>query len=82
MKTKQDLMHLLRALVDLLITRAVDKRRYLMIIEGCFSYLLKSYVVTTHLNRLVETVQMRGHTIFNAKLTKIIPYRYQIPPFI
>ena len=33
---------------------------------------LKPYVVTRHLNRLVETVQMRGHNIgFYAKLTKI-----------
>ena len=37
-----------------------------MIIEGYFSYFsLKLYVVTPHLNRLVETVQMRGHNIFN-----------------
>ena len=64
-------------------SRALDKRRYLLIIEGYFSYfLLKPYVVTPHLNRLVETVQMRGHNIcFYAELTKTIP-DYQILPLI
>ena len=34
---------------------------------------MKPIVVTTHLNRLVETVQMRGNNIcFYAELTKII----------
>ena len=33
-----------------------------MIIRGDFPYFsLKLYVVTPHLNRLDETVQMRGH---------------------
>ena len=33
-----------------------------MIIRDNFSYIsLKPYVVTPHLNRLDETVQMRGH---------------------
>ena len=41
--------------------RALDKREYLMIIFSYFS--LKPYVVTTHLSRLAETVQMRGHNI-------------------
>ena len=37
-------------------------------------FLLEPYVVTPHLNRLVETVQMRGHNIcFNAELTITIP---------
>ena len=46
-----------------------------MIIKDNFSYFSsKPYVVTPHLNRLVETVQMRGHNIcFYAELTKIIP---------
>ena len=46
-----------------------------MITEDNFSYFsLKLYVVTPHLNRLDETVQMRGHNIcFYAELTKIIP---------
>ena len=37
--------------------------------------------MTPHLNRLVETVQMRGHNIwFRAELTKIIPnYRLIFP---
>ena len=44
--------------------RALDKRGYLMIIEDKFSYFsMKPYVVTPYLNRLVETVQMRGHII-------------------
>ena len=49
-----------------------------------FSYLsLKSYVVTHHLNRRIEMVQMMGHNIwFYAELTKIIPYCHQILPLI
>ena len=44
-----------------------------MITEGIFSYFsLKPYVVTPHLNRLVETVQMRGHNMFYAELRKKI----------
>ena len=55
--------------------RAVDKRKYLMII---FLISLKPYVVTPHLNRLIETVQMRGHNIrFYAKLTKNFSYYHQ-----
>ena len=43
----------------------------------------KPYVVTPHLNRLVKTVQMRGHNIrFYAELTKIIPNYHQILPLI
>ena len=35
---------------------------------------LKPYVVTPHLNRLAETVQMSGHNVcLYAELTKIIP---------
>ena len=51
-----------------------------MIIWDNFSYFsLKLYVVTPHLNRLVETVQIRGHNIcFNEELTKIIPKYHQI----
>ena len=51
-----------------------------MIIRDTFSYFsLKLYVVTPHLNCLVETVQMRGHNIcFCAELTKIIPYYHQL----
>ena len=37
------------------------------------------YVVTPHLNRLTETVQMRGYNIcFYVELTKIIPNYHQI----
>ena len=51
-----------------------------MIIEGYFSYFsLKPYVVTPHLNRLIETVQMRGHNIWLcAELTKIVSNYHQI----
>ena len=46
-----------------------------MIIRDNFSYFsFKPYVATPHLNRLDETVQMRGHNIcFYLELTKIIP---------
>ena len=39
--------------------------------------------MTPHLNRLVETVQMKGHNIcFYAELTIIIPNYHQILPLI
>ena len=45
--------------------RALDKRDYLAIIRDNYYYnWIKSYVVTLHLNRLDETVQMRGHNIW------------------
>ena len=45
--------------------RAVDKREYLVIIRDNFCQsCIKTYVVTPNLNRLVETVQMRGHIIW------------------
>ena len=46
------------------------------LLEANFSYFsLKPYVVTPHLNRLIETVQMRGHNIcFNAELTLHLSY--------
>ena len=63
--------------------RGLDKRGYLMIIEGYFLLcLIKPYDGTSHLNRLNEMVQMRGTTWFYAKLTKIIPNYHQIPPLI
>ena len=50
-----------------------------MIIFLISHFSLKPYVVTPHLNRLIETVQMRGHSIcFYAELTKIIPNYPQI----
>ena len=62
------------------LNRAPDKREYSMIIEGQFSYLtLKLYVVAPHLNRLIETVQMRGHDIwFQQEIRQIIPELHQI----
>ena len=53
--------------------RALDKREYFLIISDSFcKFCLKTYVVTRHLNRLEETVQMRGHNVwFYAELTKI-----------
>ena len=54
------------------------------VFDDNFSYFSsKPYVVTPHLNRLMETVQMRGHNIcFNAEITKIIPNYHQILPLI
>ena len=50
--------------------KALDKR-VLVIIRGTFlSILQKTYVVTSHLNNLIETVQMRGHNIW--EIRKII----------
>ena len=41
------------------------------------------YIMTPHLNRLIETVQMRGHNIcFYAEFTKIILNYHQILPLI
>ena len=52
-----------------------------MIIRDNFSYFSsKPYVVTPHLNRLVEMVQMWGHkkiTCFLGELTKVIPYYHE-----
>ena len=47
-----------------------------MIIRDYFHYFcLKTYVVTPHLNHLVEMVQMRGHNIwFQLEIRKIIPH--------
>ena len=55
-----------------------------MIMEGYFFYFsFKPYIVTPQLNRLVETVQTRGHNIcLYAELTKIIPNYQQILPLI
>ena len=45
--------------------RALDKREYLVIIGDNFcKFCIKTYVMTPHLNRLVKTVQMRGHNIW------------------
>ena len=54
------------------------------VFDDNFSYFsLKPYDVTSHLNRLNKTVQMRGHNIrFYAELTKIIPNYHQILPLI
>ena len=44
--------------------RAVDKRKYLVVIgDNLYKFCIKTYVVTPHLNCLDETVQMRGHNI-------------------
>ena len=44
--------------------RALDEREYLVIIRDNFCcFCIKIYVVTPHLNRLDEMVQMRGHNI-------------------
>ena len=41
-----------------------------MIIEGYFYLSLKPCVVTPYLNRLIETVQIRGHNIFLCRIYK------------
>ena len=45
-----------------------------MIIRDNFcEFCIKTYVVTPHLNRLDETIQMRGHNIwFRREIRKII----------
>ena len=49
----------------MLVARALDKREYLVIIKNNFClFCIKTYVVTSHLNSLDETVQMRGHNIW------------------
>ena len=50
------------------------------IFDDNFAYFSsKPYIVTPHLNRLVETVQMRGHNVcFYEELIKIIPNYHQI----
>ena len=46
-------------------SRDLDKREYLVIIRDNFcKFCIKTFVVTPHLNRLDETVQMRGHNIW------------------
>ena len=46
------------------VDRALHKREYMLVIRDIFCYFsIKTYVVTPHLNRLDETVQMRGHNI-------------------
>ena len=50
-------------------------------IDNFFYFSSKPYVVTPHLNRLVKTVQMRGHNIcFYEELTKLIPNYHQNTP--
>ena len=46
-------------------SRDLDKKEYLVIIrDNVCQFCMKPYVVTPHLNRLDETVQMRGHNIW------------------
>ena len=54
------------------------------VFDDNFSYISsKPYVVTPHLNRLIETVQMKCHNIcLYAELTKIIPNYHKILPLI
>ena len=58
--------------------------RIFLISHRNFSYFSSQpYVVTTHLNCLVETIQMKGRNLhFYAELVKIIPYYHQIHPLI
>ena len=51
----------LRVLAQITV-RALDNREYLVIIrDNVCQFCAKTYVGTPHLNRLDETVQMRGH---------------------
>ena len=62
-------------LKSVVLCRAVDKREYLVIIWDTFvNFAFKHiYIVTPHLNRLDETVQMRGHNIwFQHDIRKLI----------
>ena len=48
-----------------------------------FYFSSKPYVETPHLNRLIETVQIKGQKIWSyVELTKIIPKYHQILPLI
>ena len=54
-----------------------------MIIRDNFSYFsLKPYVVTPHLNRLNETVQMRGQNMFLFIINQVIHNYHQICPYL
>ena len=55
-----------------------------MIIKDNFcSYCIKTYVVTSHLIRVIETVQMRGHNIwFQQEIKKNISQLSSNTPFI
>ena len=45
--------------------RALDKKEYLLTIRDNFYKLcINTYVLTPNLNRLSETVQIRGHNIW------------------
>ena len=62
--SKGPLMHLQTAMAQPRL-RALEKRDYLMIIWEIFhKFCIEMFVVTSHLNRLNETVQMRGHNIW------------------
>ena len=51
--------------ISIMFIRALDKREYLVISRDNFClFCIKLYIVTPHLNRLDETVQMRGHNIW------------------
>ena len=57
-------MGFLVSMTPVYISRAHDKTKSLVIIRDNFcQFHVKTYVVTPHLNRLDETVQMRGHNI-------------------
>ena len=59
--------------------RALVKREYLVIIRDNFCYFcIKTYVVTPHLKRLDETVQMRGHNIWFCREIRKIIIKYSL----
>ena len=61
-------------LFDLMKNRALAKKEYLVIIRDNFcKFCIKTYVVSPHLSRLDETVQMRGlNKLFRCKIRKSI----------
>ena len=49
----------------------IQSSRYKGVFDDNFSYFSsKPYVVTPHLNRLIETVQIRGHDMFLCRINK------------
>ena len=53
-----------RSEFSMVIAKLSKKREYSMIIRDIFLSCTKTYVVTPHLNRLNETLQMKGHNIW------------------
>ena len=60
--------------------RPLDKRECLMTIKDNFcSFCIKTYVVTPHLNCLIEMVQLRGHNIRFQSETRLVRVEDTLP---